>query len=773
MSDLTSALVFYLVSLVAMLAVLPMVILLCRPLADRGTSIARPLSLLALVWPIWLLSGVFPGAFDISRRSLWICLALLAAVSWAVGWWRKAFDRDAWRDAIRSELIFIAGFVLYLGYRGLIPAANLFEQPFNLMMLSSTMKSDAVPPPDGWLSGYPINYYYLNYQILGAVAKMGNLTPWFSFNPALALTVGMAISCAAGLARNILAAFGFRRRLGSLVALAVAIVVFLGTPYMAIRAIADPGIFGNSVISEAATDRSYRLLPAEPVPTITESIWVSVRNANLHPHLMTLPYLVTMLAIGLMFLAPATWFGTRLLVVRAGNCGIAIGALLPQNSWDYPTVVAIVAFCILLGRHGASIANRLLSVAVLAIVSIAAWLPFQQELYTPLSADGDSLPGWLRDLPFAGEILASIRFNDGPRTTFAQYFSFTGFFWAILLAFGVTAYLRDRRVRTRTGVDIAVVLASVILIAISLVDSTPVVAAAGIPVLLSVAVILQRREISLDTTILALTAIGFGFTIVTEYLYLDDIVGSRVNTVFKYYYQATLFLGIASAMAVADVLSVANVSVQWRKMTIALSGLVILLGSVGPIIGFRDHINRMNPEFEWNGLNALHNVRLDDPGEYAAIGWLWENASAEDVILAAGGCHTLLAIGRPSAGSGVPQLLGWAGHEWTWRFGNPIFTNDPVTGAPGEIVQRTTLIPFIFDTVQTTNLEFYDISLIYVGKAESLGIPNATGPNGLEPFTNVCAPGPFPAVHDPEWPGAGWTEVFNQDGSRIYRRDVS
>jgi YYY domain-containing protein len=771
MSDLTSALAFYLVSLLVAIAVLPLVVVLCSPLADRGTSIARPLSLLALVWPVWLLSSVFPDVFDISRRSLWIWLGLLALVSWTFGIRRKSIDRDIWRGAIRSELVVFASYVLYLGYRGFIPSANLFEQPFNLMMLSSTMKSNAVPPPDAWLSGYPINYYYLNYQILGSLAKMGDLTPWFSFNPALALTVGMVISCVAGLARNALAGVGIRKHLGRLTTLAVAIVVFLGTPYMAIRAFYDPEILESVMSRTEEIDRSYRLLPAEPVATITEPVWVSLRTANLHPHLMTLPYLATMLAIGLMFLIPASPLRTRTLALRAGICGIVIGALLPQNSWDYPTGVAIVAICILLGRHGEAAGYRIISVGMLVIVSIAAWIPFQLDLYTPLAADGDSLPAWLRDLPFVGDILRSIRFNDGPRSTFSQYFSFVGWFWAILLAFAVSAYLRDRSMRQRPGSDIAVALASVILIVISLVDSTPVVAAAGIPVVLAIAIILQRREISLDTAILALTALGFGFTIVTEYLFLDDIVGSRVNTVFKYYYQATLFLSLAAVLALAVMLPRVQVRVAWRATASVLVAIVSLMGSIGPIAGFRDIVIAQNPEVEWRGLDALQYVVDGNPGERAAIEWLWKNASSEDVMLAAGGCATQVEIGRPAAASGVPTLLGWAGHEWTWRFGNSIFTNDPETNQIGTIVRRALLIPDIFTNLRPANLSFYGITLIYVGSAETSGVPNASGTSGSEPFTNVCAPGPFPVVNDPAWPGEGWIEVFNEDGVRIYRRN--
>ena len=58
----------------------PLVALLCPRLPDRGVTVARPLGLLAVVYPAWLLSSL--GIIPYSSASLWAALALGSAAGW-------------------------------------------------------------------------------------------------------------------------------------------------------------------------------------------------------------------------------------------------------------------------------------------------------------------------------------------------------------------------------------------------------------------------------------------------------------------------------------------------------------------------------------------------------------------------------------------------------------------------------------------------------------------------------------------------------------------
>src|SRR5690625_3451553 len=72
------------------------------------------------------------------------------------------------------------------------------------MMLASNMQSTSMPPADAWLSGEPVNYYYVGYTIWAAFARMIGATPAEAFNLALISIFAMTVVAAIGLGANIL-----------------------------------------------------------------------------------------------------------------------------------------------------------------------------------------------------------------------------------------------------------------------------------------------------------------------------------------------------------------------------------------------------------------------------------------------------------------------------------------------------------------------------------------------------------------------------------------
>ena len=69
-------------------------------------------------------------------------------------------------------------------------------------------------------------------------------------------------------------------------------------------------------------------------------------------------------------------------------------------------------------------------------------------------------------------------------------------------------------------------------------------------------------------------------------------------------------------------------------------------------------------------LNGLAQINRFNPDEYAAIMWLRENVTGTPVITeAVGGQYS--NYGRVSANTGLPTILGWAGHEYQWRGDTP------------------------------------------------------------------------------------------------------
>ena len=177
-----------------------------------------------------------------------------------------------------------------------------------------------------------------------------------------------------------------------------------------------------------------------------------------------------------------------------------------------------------------------------------------------------------------------------------------------------------------------------------------------------------RSIFSSDAFVFILVFTGLALTLVVEFLYLRDSFGVRMNTVFKFYYQAWVMLGCASAYAVWWLLDRLQRPAS-RFLFILGAVLLIGLGLVYPIMAIPSRAAGFTGPANLDGSSAIANSNPDD---WAAIQWLDANAqqavqagSVPVILEAPGGSYTY--NGRISAFTGFPTVLGWAVHESQWR----------------------------------------------------------------------------------------------------------
>jgi YYY domain-containing protein len=180
---------------------------------------------------------------------------------------------------------------------------------------------------------------------------------------------------------------------------------------------------------------------------------------------------------------------------------------------------------------------------------------------------------------------------------------------------------------------------------------------------------------------LLLGALAFGLVAMTEIIFLKDVFAAsypRMNTVFKFYFQAWALLSIASGAGLYFILDgfrpaavVAGMR-RWighggRALWSVMLALFILAGLVYPVVGSYQRTNQFTQRT--NSLDGLNYMQSYDPGDYYAIRWLNSTIQGDPVIVEAygpqGGDYS--DYGRISAFTGLPTLMGWAGHEYQWR----------------------------------------------------------------------------------------------------------
>jgi uncharacterized membrane protein len=169
----------------------------------------------------------------------------------------------------------------------------------------------------------------------------------------------------------------------------------------------------------------------------------------------------------------------------------------------------------------------------------------------------------------------------------------------------------------------------------------------------------------IDYFVFLLIFTGLCLTLSTEFLYLRDSFGVRMNTVFKFYYQAWVMMGCASAYAVWWIVRQASHSFgrPARYVFTAGASVLVLSGMVYTLMSTYSRVEGFQSEPNLNGASV---VARDHPDDWAAVEWLMQNVSGNLVILEAPG-KSYNYEGRISAFTGLPAVLGWALHEGQWR----------------------------------------------------------------------------------------------------------
>ncbi|VAW31025.1 hypothetical protein MNBD_CHLOROFLEXI01-844 [hydrothermal vent metagenome] len=221
--------------------------------------------------------------------------------------------------------------------------------------------------------------------------------------------------------------------------------------------------------------------------------------------------------------------------------------------------------------------------------------------------------------------------------------------------------------------------------------------------------------------VLLLIATGALLTLGPEFVYLRDNFGVRLNTIFKFYYQAWVMFGVAGLFGLAYLWMAAKEgSRKWvpAGVTVVYTA-VFLLTLLFPYyaiqsraIEYRGPVDSANRQpATLNGLAQMATFRPDD---YAAIVWLRENISGTPTIVeAVGGQYSPEGHGRVSASTGIPTLLGWAGHEYQWRGYD---TPEPAERDP--VVRNIYTAPGWENSDIQAALNQYDVAYIYVGNLE-------------------------------------------------------
>lgn len=376
-------------------AAVPAAAFLFRNLPLRGLLFARATGLVLAGWLSWLLSvaGLLPfGALS-------VCIAL-AAVAGGGAWALRGpglrdvaeLLRRRWRELLAAEALFALAFFfgLWLRWNGAVgPAITGTEKPMDLALLQGALRDPTYPPADVWFAGEPVNYYYLGYVQIAAIAKLAGVTAGEAFNLGVATIFGLTALMVAGVVATLCALDGprLRARCALPALLGVVLVLLAGNQMGALQLILggsqvrvlDGGQLAEALVQRLSGAREITLSrPTPPAPdfgvlqgwtpaaeqtfdwygpsrivmddiptaegverrqAITEFPFFSFYLGDLHAHLLALPHGLLVLALALATLARPT-LPVYLLTPRGwlelALTGAVLGSLYAVNAWDVP-----------------------------------------------------------------------------------------------------------------------------------------------------------------------------------------------------------------------------------------------------------------------------------------------------------------------------------------------------------------------------------------------------------------------------------------------------
>jgi uncharacterized membrane protein len=243
-------------------------------------------------------------------------------------------------------------------------------------------------------------------------------------------------------------------------------------------------------------------------------------------------------------------------------------------------------------------------------------------------------------------------------------------------------------------------------------------------------------------------------TLFVELFNLQGDIG-RMNTVFKFYYQAWTLLAISSAASI--IWLIPAVITKWRGSTSMVWQIVLAFLVFGvllyPVTAAEDKIHDRMSETAIHTLDGMEYMKTSVYGDqdtvfdlnqdYAAIKWMQENVSGSPVIVE-GNTVEYRWGNRYTIYTGLPGVLGWNWHQRQQR--GYLSSN--------EVYHRIEEITMFYSTISINNaldfLNTYNVKYIVLGQLERAYYPG----DGLNKFE--------------KYDGVYWKEVFRQDQTIIY-----
>jgi uncharacterized membrane protein len=357
----------------------PLTWILFKRFFGLGYALSKTIGIALLSYLTFLLSIFSIAKFSLNNIYIYIFI-LIAINIYIFDKNRKEIIKDIKSNLFRiifQEGIFIFGLFLWSYVRAHQPEIRGLEKLMDYGFVNSALRSDTLPPTDMWAVGYPINYYWFGHFAVALLTKLSNIPSEITYNLMLATIMGMVLSSAfvisstlfeklsktskkpGAKAHVILSTrmdYRFIHRLKSVVfaeefnkkryvylagIISAIILTFAGnfhTPFYVLK-----NGSANYWYPDATRFIGYN--PETNDKTIHEFPMYSFVVADLHGHLLNLPFVLLFLASALLIVSEKekSSFKFRNLILP----GVLLGIMFMTSTWDFGNYLLTIGFILL------------------------------------------------------------------------------------------------------------------------------------------------------------------------------------------------------------------------------------------------------------------------------------------------------------------------------------------------------------------------------------------------------------------------------------------
>jgi len=395
---------------------------------------------------------------------------------------------------------------------------------------------------------------------------------------------------------------------------------------------------------------------------------------------------------------------------------MAIGFLYPLNTWDYPVylvlgIIVTITTIILSNqqRRKKDFLKPIISITAMAAASYLLYLPYHLSY----------------------KIDKSILFVPSGRSSLIFYIVIFGFFLFMICTF-IFRNIRNNAGNNTINNNTSIITANIPKVSLVLLSIAALITIFEIklfifdnvekpkinefellllllPLFAMLVLSILKEKNRNNVFIFILMIAGVFISILCEFFYILDALGNgnqsfiRLNTVFKFYLQNWILWGISAGY----VLFLSREQINLKKVWGIAAVTLILMVSIYPVFAT---LGKSGGFAGAPDLDGETYVKKEHPQDYQAILW-FRNITGQPVVLPAPG-ELYEWNNAITTFTGLPTVIGWAGHEINWRFPNR-----------SEIDRRWSDVGRIYTSSDIREVEGilkkYNVSYVYFGEAEA------------------------------------------------------